>query len=333
MSDAARVPGQFLNTDAYVTALAWSGGTVAFALGDGTLRLTDAAGERSIAAHDGAPLAIAAYGDGFVSGGDDGRVMRIGADGAAGELHRARGKFIERVAVSTASGALVFTAGRDANVIAKPGAAAKTLTHPSAVTGVAFDPKGKRIVCSHYNGVSLWWLAAESATPTVLEWKGSHTGVWWHPGGDFIMTAMQENALHGWRLSDKQHMRMAGYPSKTRSMGFFAKGKWLATAGAEAVICWPFDGKGPMGKSAREVGPQGSICTFVAPHPDRAMIASGHADGAVWLTRFEDDRTSCIRIPGEGPVSALGWSPDGAKLAFGCEDGAAGVLDFSAALR
>lgn len=331
---AAGIPGRFLNADAFVTALAWSGDVCAFALGDGSVRLARGDGtEEVIEAHDGAPLALAAYGDGFVSGGDDGRLLRIGPEGGAEELYKTRGKWIEHVAASPLSGALVFASGKEVHAIAKPGAAPRTFAHAHSVTGIAFDPKGKRVAASHYNGVSLWWLGAENATAAALEWKGSHTGVWWHPGGDFIVTAMQENALHGWRLSDKQHMRMAGYPTKTRSMGFFAKGKWLATAGAEAIVCWPFDGKGPMGKSAREIGPQGSICGYVAPHPARDLVASGHADGSVWLTRFEDDRATCVRIPGGKGVSALGWSADGARLAFGCEDGGAGVFDFSAALR
>lgn len=153
----------------------------------------------------------------------------------------------------------------------------------------------------------------------------------WHPGGDFIVTSMQENALHGWRLSDKQHMRMAGYPAKPKSLAFFAKGKWLATSGAESVVCWPFDGKGPMGKSAREVGPTGSICTVLAPHPSRDLIASGHADGSIWITRFETDQTANVRAPAGEAVSALAWRDDGHRLAFGCEDGAAGVLNFEPA--
>ena len=45
---------------------------------------------------------------------------------------------------------------------------------------------------------------------------------------------MQENALHGWRLSDGQHMRMSGYPSKTHILSFTRNGKWLATSGADA---------------------------------------------------------------------------------------------------
>ncbi|MBV9116902.1 MAG: WD40 repeat domain-containing protein, partial [Acetobacteraceae bacterium] len=63
-----------------------TGRVAAFALGDGTLRLTDPAvpeGWRAVAAHDGAVLALAADAvpGGFVSGGDDGRACRVRADG------------------------------------------------------------------------------------------------------------------------------------------------------------------------------------------------------------------------------------------------------------
>lgn len=328
MSQAA--PARFLACEAYVTATAYADGVAAFALGDGTIRLVaDDGAETSIEAHDGSALCLTAQGDGFVSGGDDGRLMRIARDGGLEEIFRTRGKWIEHVAASPVSGALVCASGKEAIAFGK--GEPRRFGHDTTVMGLAFDPKGKRVAAAHYNGVTLWWLAAEQSAGTLLTWKGSHTGVWWHPGGDFIITAMQENALHGWRLSDKQHMRMAGYPAKTRAMSWFAKGKWLATAGSESIICWPFDGKGPMGKSARELGPQGAICTVVAAHPKRDLLASGHADGSVWLTRAEDDKTVCVRVPAEAGVSALSWRGDGGRLAFGCEDGAAGVLNFEAA--
>lgn len=327
-------PAQYLSTDAFVTAAAFSGGMAALSLGDGSVRLVAADGsELTVAAHEGSAMALTATADGFVSAGDDGRVVAISLKGETHDLFRAKGKWIEHVAFSPASGALAFAGGKDAWVIVKAGAEPRRLSHASSVMGLAFDPKGKRLVTAHYNGVSLWWPGAENPSANVLEWKGSHTGVVWHPGGDFIVTSMQENALHGWRLSDKQHMRMAGYPAKPKSLAFFAKGKWLATSGSESVVCWPFDGKGPMGKSAREVGPQGSICTVLAPHPKQDLIASGHADGSIWITRFETDQTATVRAPAGEAVSALSWREDGNRLAFGCEDGAAGVLNFEPVAR
>lgn len=327
-------PAQFLSTDAFVTAAVFNGGMAALSLGDGTVRLVAEDGsEKIVVAHNGSAMSLTATKDGFVSVGDDGRVVAITMDGKANELFHAKGKWIEHVAYSTASGALAFAGGKDAYAILKPGAEARRLAHTSSVMGLAFDPRGKRIAAAHYNGVSLWWPAAEIPGASLLEWKGSHTGVVWHPGGDFVVTSMQENALHGWRLSDKQHMRMAGYPAKPKSLAFFAKGKWLATSGAESVVCWPFDGKGPMGKSAREVGPQGSICTMLAAHPTRDLIASGHADGSIWITRFENDQTATVRPPAGEAVSALAWRSDGNRLAFGCEDGVAGVFNFEPVQR
>lgn len=331
---SAAAPAHFLSCDAFVTATAFNGRLAALALGDGTVRLVaEDDSELSVAAHEGSAMALSAVKDGFVSVGDDGRVVAIGADGTARELFHAKGKWIEHVAYSPASGALAFAGGKDAWAILRDGAEPRRMAHTSSVMGLAFDPKGKRIAAAHYNGVSLWWPGAEVPSATLLEWKGSHTGIIWHPGGDFIVTSMQENALHGWRLSDKQHMRMAGYPTKPKSLAFFSKGKWLATSGAESVVCWPFDGKGPMGKSAREIGPQGSICTVLVPHPTRDLIASGHADGSIWITRFEDDQTATVRAPAGEAVSALNWRSDGGRLAFGCEDGAAGVLNFEPVQR
>src|SRR5438270_75945 len=75
------------------------------------------------------------------------------------------------------------------------------------------------------------------------------------PDGRFIVTSMQENALHGWRLVDSRNMRMTGYPGKTRSMSWSSEGHWLATSGADACVVWPFKDKdGPMGKPPRECG-------------------------------------------------------------------------------
>ena len=111
---------------------------------------------------------------------------------------------------------------------------------------------------------------AKTDSPRKLEWKGSHTAIAIHPDGDAVVTAMQENALHGWRLSDSQHMRMSGYPAKTESLSFTRNGKWLASSGADAMVLWPFFGGGPMGKAPIELaGGDGIMCTRVAAHPQR----------------------------------------------------------------
>ena len=72
------------------------------------------------------------------------------------------------------------------------------------MSDIAFDPKGRRVAAASYGGVWLWYARIEKQVPQVLKWAGSHAMVLWSPDGKFLMSAMQENSLHGWRLSDSK---------------------------------------------------------------------------------------------------------------------------------
>ena len=75
-----------------------------------------------------------------------------------------------------------------------------------------FQPKGYRLAATHYNGATLWFPKVEGA-PQTLEWKGAHLDATFSPDGRFLVTSMQENALHGWRLqrlAQHAHDRISG---------------------------------------------------------------------------------------------------------------------------
>ncbi len=316
--------GEHRELDVFVVGAAWCGSTPAFALGDGRLLLAD---WRETQVHDGAVLALAAAPSGFVTGGDDGALCRTAADGSTETIARFGSKWVEQVAVHGAVTAAAV--GKTAHLF-NAAAKLKQLDHPSTVTGLAFDARGKRVAASHYGGASVWFVAAKVDSPRRLEWKGSHTGIALHPAGEAVVTAMQENALHGWRLADGQHMRMSGYPAKTESLGFTRSGKWLASAGADTVVLWPFFGGGPMGKAPMELaGGDQVLCTRVATHPQHEVVAAGFADGLVVLADIGSERILPVAAPGRGPVSALAWSEDGAWLAIGTEIGFAALVDLS----
>jgi len=306
-----------------------------FALGDGTIRIADPhdkdAEWRSVQAHDGACLALAAdCASGAISGGDDGRAVLVAADGTLTELASFGAmKWVEHVAAHPA-GVRAAACGREVVLFDAGGGRLKTLSHPSTVGGIAFDAKGKRVAVSHYNGASLWFVAAKEDRPRLLEWKGSHHAIVFDPDSAHVVTAMQEPSLHGWRLADGQHMRMSGYPAKTKSLSFSAKGRWLATSGAESVVLWPFFGGGPMGKEPHEIaGGDAVLCTVVACHPQQEVVAAGFADGLVLVSDIASGRVVPIAPPGHGPVSALAWNATGSHLAFGTETGFAAIVDLS----
>lgn len=309
-----------------------------FGLGDGSVWAlpTGSTDWTQATLHDGAILSMAVdpAGGGFITGGDDGNLKRLAPDGATSDVASFGMKWVEHVAtyaLDKGRGLIAASAGKIVRLFNEGGEKLKELAHPSTVTGLAFDGKGKRVGASHYNGASLWFVAAKTDTPRKLEWKGSHTGIIIHPEGEAVVTAMQENALHGWKLPDGQHMRMSGYPSKTSSMSFTRNGKWLATSGADAMVLWPFFGGGPMGKAPLELaGGDGIICTQVAANPLNEVVAGGFADGLVVIADINSSRILPVAPPEHGPISALTWSPDGSRLALGTESGFAAVVDFSA---
>jgi WD40 repeat protein len=317
-----------------VVAAAFLSSIPFFALAHGvTLRMkSDGAFEtdRHIVAHsDGASLCVASDGTRLVSGGDDGRIVEISAEGETRLLADEAGRWIDAVALRS-DGALAWTTGRNARARAAAAGEIKTLDLPSSSRGLVFMPKGLRLAIAHYNGATLWYPGA-SAKPETLEWNGAHLDVTVSPDGRFLVTSMQENALHGWRLSDRKNMRMSGYPAKTRSLSWSPEGKWLATSGADACVLWPFEGKdGPMGAQPRECGVRAGVgVTRVAFHPQALVVALGYEDGMILLARITDGSEILVRRPSErerAKITTFAWDAPGKRLAFGAENGAAGLL-------
>jgi WD40 repeat protein len=317
-----------------VVAAHFLGHTAAFVLGEEAILLAaPGGGPRRVTAHGGAILSSAADGARLVSGGDDGKVMETDANGESRTLASdPKHRWIDHVALGP-DGALAFSAGKTAFVQHKVANKDKNkeprqFEAPSTVGGLAFLPKGFRLAIAHYNGATLWFPNAAGAEPERLEWKGSHLGATVSPDGRFLITIMQEPMLHGWRLVDRQHMRMSGYAARVASLDWTVGGRFLATSGATQIILWPFQSKeGPMGKQPRLLAPSEHRVEVVACHPKQDIVAAGYADGMVLLVRAEDGAEILAKRPGGSPISALAWSADGLFLAFGTESGEAGVID------
>jgi WD40 repeat protein len=297
----------------------------AFAVADGRVMLGLDAPLTSQAHAGGLLLAVVEPGH-VLSGGEDGRVVRTSAKGEMHVLGDEKGKWIDALAAAP-DGSAAWSAGKTVSARSAKGEVKQTAM-PSTARGLAFLPKGYRLAVSHYNGASLWFPNTSTA-PEPLVWKGSHLDVTVSPDGRYVVSTMQENALHGWRIADKAHMRMTGYPAKTRSVSWSHDGNWLATSGAEAAIIWPFSGKdGPMGKAPRECGVRPVRVSRVAFHPASLVLAIGYDDGCVLMVRLTDASEILVRAPaaGQGAVSALAWDTEGRRLAIGGADGYAGVL-------
>jgi len=315
-----------------VIAVHFLGDRAAFVGAEENVALVNGEGEISrVAVHGGGILCVASDGKRIVMGGDDGKLVALDQAGEATVLATdPKRRWIDNVALHP-DGAVAWSVGKTAFV--RSGRAEdRSFEVPSTVGGLAFAPKGLRLAIAHYNGVSLWFPNM-AANAEFLEWAGSHLGVVFSPDNRFLVTAMHEPSLHGWRLADHRHMRMTGFPGRVRTMSWSASGKALATSGADAVILWPFASKdGPMGKEPAMFAPLQARVSVVACHPKQDILAAGYRDGTILMVRLSDASEILVRRNSGAAVSALAWNARGTLLAFAAEDGEAGLLEVQGAI-
>lgn len=309
------------------------GETIFLAGGDGRLRVF--APDGSMTAHDlhrGAILSMAVVPAqaAVLTGGDDGRFLRVASDGTLRELAHFPRRWVDHVAAGK-DGCMACSVG---NVVHLSDGTGKlqALDHPSTVGGLAFDAKGLRLAVAHYGGVTVWTKQKRRWTSTMFHWVGSHTGVTFSPDSRFVISRMQENALHGWRLRDKADLRMSGYPSRVKGWDWAGALPWLVTTGADQAVLWPFDGaKGPMGRSPLQVcWSVASLVTAVTTAPGREIVFAGFATGQVVFSEIDTmaEPRMVKRSPG-APIVALVCTAAG-RLLLAEEEGRVMWADLSA---
>ncbi|TCT06739.1 WD40 repeat domain-containing protein [Aquabacter spiritensis] len=318
---------QTFSFDDGLAAVRFIGAACAFIEEAGTATIAGNGGGR-FALHDGVVLETAGDGRRLLTCGDDGTVRQLDADGTVTIRASQKGRWVDHVALGP-DDSFAYSVGKTAYMVPAKGEP-KSLDLPSTVGGLAFAPKGMRLGIAHYGGATLWFPNAQGVKPETLVWKGSHLGIVFSPDSRFVITTMQEPALHGWRLVDAKHMRMTGYPARVKSFTFTSDGKWLASSGSGEVILWPFATKeGPMGKQPGMLAPSSTgRVTQVACHPKDPVVAVGYEDGMVLMARISDGAEILLRAPDGAAVSCAAWRADGGAVAFGTVKGGAGLLEF-----
>ena len=309
-------------------AVAWDE-VAGFALGDGTLALVPPAWEGGpvlrtrkdggaelvpltapappaarVPAHRGACLSVVADPDGgFVTGGSDGRVVRVMPDAEV----RALGHFDTAVSL-VATGPGGWRAAATGRTAHRFGGDASRIDVDGEVMSLAVEPSGARLAIGHAGGVSLW---AGGGSPRVLPAPGT-LGVVWNRERPGSFTG--DGTVHAW------------HPPETIALGetvaaMAASGDGFVVAVGGRVLSW---------HPGREPIPCGvanhHTVTRIASHPRRVLIAVGYDNGAVVLCQPDSSSLLFIRAAGEGAVTALGFSPRGEHLAIATEGGELAVL-------
>ena len=329
----AKLKARNFKFDAPVNAGCFSrnSATAAFALGDGHIHIVSGEARHTIKAHVGTVPVIKPYGDdGFLSLSDDGTLQKIAADGSHTLFADFKGAWTEHMDVHK-NGSVAVAVGKHVHLWTKEGGEPRIIgPHGGTVNDICFAPDGMGLAAAHRDAVTLWAWPHFEPQSMVLPWKGAHLAVTVSADKRWIVTAMQESALHLWNVALKRDYQMRGYWTKPTKMAWSADRKWLATSGAEAVVLWPFDKMGPDGREPVQLGWSNStLVTAVAAHPEAPVIAAGFGDGAVVMLDIHHKKAFSASAPSGHEVSALGFSPDGDSLLAGTANGGGVIFSFN----
>jgi hypothetical protein len=136
-----------------------------------------------------------------------------------------------------------------------------------------------------------------SATPRLARLPPA---IAWSPDGRYVVTGMQENALHGWRVVDGGDIEMGGYPGQPLSLSFSHDGRFLVTSGGTPVSLG-FDPPGSADQPVECAMASKTPVSCVSCHPQQALIAAGYHNGAVLLCQPHQEAVLFIKGSRAGP--------------------------------
>ena len=320
-----------------INGLVWNNDTAAAAGGEGQLHLLRPGLEKALAVQvsDAPLMTVISTPEGFATADESGRIHLTTPQGETTLLAETKYMFLEHLAYFPKKKQILAATGKSVTVI-NPDHSLTKLPHtlPSTIGGMALSPIGPRLAVSHYGGATILALDSVKNPPRLLPWKGSHLGLTYSPDGKWLVSSMQEQAIHLWRLSDGMDLQMRGYPSKITQFSWASDATTLGTNGGGGVPLWSFaTEKGPAGTQARvlaDSGVQETLVTALAMHPKGPFCAIGYTDGLTLLTQTAEDRAILLHQPNGQPVSHIAWSADGMHLALAHSGGTVTLTDFAA---
>jgi WD40 repeat protein len=176
----------------------------------------------------------------------------------------------------------------------------------STVSGIGWSKDGRRVAAGCYGGVRVIDTTSGLIVKRLV-WQGSMLGVAWSPDGRAIACGSLDGTVHFWRMPSGADSMMSGYPCKPSAIAWSADSRWLATGGAAAITVWPFDGRGPEGRTPLSLEGHDDPISALAFAPRGPLLASGCRGGGIVVWRVPDP-APIASFPAGARVEFLAWT-------------------------
>jgi WD40 repeat protein len=188
--------------------------------------------------------------------------------------------------------------------------------HTGEITGVAFDPKGKRIASASWDGsIKIWDAATGELLGTLKGHKGRLEGVAFSPDGERVASAGWDHTVKVWDVAaGKIVHNLTGHQREVAAVAFSPDGKRLASASWDKTARLWDAATGRLLHTLRE-HPERLFC--VAFSPDSRRLATGSSDLRLWDANTGERLGICSAPPVEPLiwVGGVAFHRDGQRLA------------------
>lgn len=274
--------------DDYPTALAASrdGAVIAAGTASGKVFVFDtSSGDllHTLTAHAGGVLALAFGRSALASGGQDGhaRLWDVRTGTATAALPGGSG-WVSHLQWTPDGKRLATAAGKHVKLWNEQGAQLQQWSATAGINGLAFNAVGGLLAATAGAEVLLW-RCADGGLDRTLKWVSTLINAHWSPDGKVLAAGSIDKSVHFWRAGAWLDSKMGGYAKKPQALAWSADSKFLATTGEDAIIVWPFTGKGPEGSKPMQLLHHLRAPEVLAAHPKKPLLLSGSPDKTLVL--------------------------------------------------
>ncbi|MES2684026.1 MAG: hypothetical protein V4650_10955 [Pseudomonadota bacterium] len=301
--------------DDYPTALAVSrdGAVIAAGTASGKVFLFEAktgALLHTLDAHANGVLALAFGSKTLASSGQDGQARlwdaRSGSQIAA--IQGGSG-WVSHLHYAPDGKRLAMAAGKVVKLLNDQGALLQQWTAAAGINGLAFNAVGGMLAATA-GAEALLWRCVDGGLDRTLKWVSTLINAHWSPDGKVLAAGSIDKSVHFWRAGAWLDSKMGGYAKKPAVLAWSADSKYLATTGEDAIIVWPFSGKGPEGSKPMQLLHHLRAPELLAAHPKKPLLLSGSPDKSLVLWDLKAGEVPQGLASMSAAISALAFHPN-----------------------